>query len=421
MRYSQILSYLSYEEATHMRILSKTWLQAWLTHPKLEFTFDFHKGNMKIVDKVMERYGETKIPIDKFELWMFSSKSRCGEVFPLIDKWIDIALQNGAKDLVYRDTSSTDPLYPLPIFTILAAKSLTKLVLTRCDLMHLSLPGGVVNCNSLRELSLLQTLLTSCPLIVNFIIEHCTELKKIELLTLQKIKSQFLESLKLDYASKGPERFNIGSQSLKDFKIKNCEGIEEIDAPNLLSFEYTEGQIPKLETAKKSSQLMHTKIVFYCWNNLDAAWFCKLRNFLSNWTSCSKVFLYFSEFNEINTKELKLHHRVSTPQVDVLDIASLRPSRECATFLDALLWSCHPKKLKLRSTAKMISYFIDRLTYMKNSSHSTSHESKSWHSQLKEVKAYTFDGENRRVELRSGDRAIRTLTESVTVCFLLDW
>ncbi|XP_070040698.1 putative F-box protein At1g49610 [Nicotiana tomentosiformis] len=185
----KILSYLSYEEATHMRILSKTWLQAWLTHPKLEFTFDFHKGNMKIVDKVMERYGETKIPIDKFELWMFSSKSRCGEVFPLIDKWIDIALQNGAKDLVYRDTSSTDPLYPLPIFTILAAKSLTKLVLTRCDLMHLSLPGGVVNCNSLRELSLLQTLLTSCPLIVNFIIEHCTELKKIELLTLQKIKS----------------------------------------------------------------------------------------------------------------------------------------------------------------------------------------------------------------------------------------
>nr|XP_009596532.1 putative F-box/LRR-repeat protein At3g59230 [Nicotiana tomentosiformis] len=402
----KILSYLSYEEATHMRILSKTWLQAWLTHPKLEFTFDFHKGNMKIVDKVMERYGETKIPIDKFELWMFSSKSRCGEVFPLIDKWIDIALQNGAKDLVYRDTSSTDPLYPLPIFTILAAKSLTKLVLTRCDLMHLSLPEStmldVVDCPNLKSLELSHARISQ-------VLEHLIS------------RSQFLESLKLDYASKGPERFNIGSQSLKDFKIKNCEGIEEIDAPNLLSFEYTEGQIPKLETAKKSSQLMHTKIVFYCWNNLDAAWFCKLRNFLSNWTSCSKVFLYFSEFNEINTKELKLHHRVSTPQVDVLDIASLRPSRECATFLDALLWSCHPKKLKLRSTAKMISYFIDRLTYMKNSSHSTSHESKSWHSQLKEVKAYTFDGENRRVELRSGDRAIRTLTESVTVCFLLDW
>lgn len=67
---------------------------------------------MKIVDKVMERYGETKIPLEKFEFWMFSSKSRCDEVFLLIDKWIEIALQNGVKDLVYRDTSSTDPLYP---------------------------------------------------------------------------------------------------------------------------------------------------------------------------------------------------------------------------------------------------------------------------------------------------------------------
>ncbi|MCD7469098.1 hypothetical protein HAX54_007891 [Datura stramonium] len=136
-----------------MSILSKAWLQAWITHPNLVFKANFHKGKMKIVEKIMERYRERKTPIDRFEFWMFSSESRSREVFKLIDKWIDTALHNGIKDLVYRDTSSLSLLYPPPIFTILEVKSLTKLVLTRCDLMRLSLPSGVVKCDSLRELS----------------------------------------------------------------------------------------------------------------------------------------------------------------------------------------------------------------------------------------------------------------------------
>ncbi|KAM3248680.1 hypothetical protein P3L10_010449 [Capsicum annuum] len=176
---------------------------------------------------------------------------------------------------------------------------------------------GVVKCDSLRELSLiivhlnenmLQTLLSSCPLIVNFLIQHCNELKKIELLNLQKIKSvsifishnqcvkiqastlehlayfgdskestvldvvecqnlkslelshvkisevmepfisgsEFLESLTLDRVSKGLGRFNIcEKQLLKDLKIKECKGIGEIDAPNSVSLEYTTNQIPE--------------------------------------------------------------------------------------------------------------------------------------------------------------------------------
>ncbi|XP_059310434.1 uncharacterized protein LOC132061805 [Lycium ferocissimum] len=442
----------------------------------------------------MERYKERKIPIDMFEFWMFPLKSPSREVFPLIDKWIDTALQNGVKDLVYRYISSSNPLYPVPIFTILASKSLIKLVLARCDLRHLALPSGVVKCDSLRELSvsvvrldenMLQTLLASCPLIENFIIELCTELKKIELLNLQKIKSvsiwirrdqhvkiqaptlehlsyfgdlkestvldvvecqnlkslklsharisgvlehlisrsKFLESLTLDRVSKGLGRFNICEKLLlKDLKIKRCEGIGELDAPNLVSLEYVGSQIPELEIAKKSSQLKHTKIVLYNWNNLNVAWFRKFRNFLSNWTSCSKVSLCFSKCNEINSKELQLHHGIATPQVDVLEIDFKRSSRECPTFVDALLWSCHPRKLELISIGKMTTCFIDRLMYIKSSGGYTSHGSKPWHSQLKEVKAYTFDQKNKqRVELRSEDLAIRNRTERVKVYFLLDW
>ncbi|KAM3356904.1 hypothetical protein P3S68_023618 [Capsicum galapagoense] len=73
------------------------------------------KGNMKTVDTIMERYRDGKIPIVKFEI-AYSGSSR--KVFSLIDKWIDIALQNGVK---YLDV--TVPNYSLSTSTILAAKS----------------------------------------------------------------------------------------------------------------------------------------------------------------------------------------------------------------------------------------------------------------------------------------------------------
>uniref|UniRef100_A0A1S4DDH7 F-box/FBD/LRR-repeat protein At2g26030-like n=1 Tax=Nicotiana tabacum TaxID=4097 RepID=A0A1S4DDH7_TOBAC len=188
----KILSYLNYEEAAKMSILSKTWLQAWLTLPYLKFIVVSRK-EINIVDKIMERYSDYKIPIVKFEFSNFSGYYY-REVFSLIDKWHEIALRHGVKDLLYRGTSS----YPLPISTILAAKSLRELILTRCNLMGISSCGVVTNCNSLRKLSLsnvsldknmLQTLLTSCPLIVAFILDFCSGLEKIELRNLQKIKS----------------------------------------------------------------------------------------------------------------------------------------------------------------------------------------------------------------------------------------
>lgn len=61
-----------------------------------------------------------------------------------------------------------------------------------------SLSSSLANCDSLRKLSLsyvrldeqmLQALLTSCPFIISFTLEHCGGLTKIELRNLQKIRS----------------------------------------------------------------------------------------------------------------------------------------------------------------------------------------------------------------------------------------
>lgn len=62
----------------------KTWPHAWLTHPYLEFTVDNYY-NMRELDKIMERYGDRKIPIHKFVFFNFYSHSSL-QLFPPIDK-----------------------------------------------------------------------------------------------------------------------------------------------------------------------------------------------------------------------------------------------------------------------------------------------------------------------------------------------
>ncbi|XP_059310031.1 putative F-box/LRR-repeat protein At4g00320 [Lycium ferocissimum] len=403
----KILCYLSYKEAANKSILSKTWLQAWLSLPDLKFAAAYFKGNTKVVDNIMERYRVRKIPIEKFEL------SYSGFSFPLIYKWLYSALQNGIKEVVVRDTRDfflSFP-FPFPIFKVLAAKSLRELVLSGCDLICVSLSSGVSNCHSLRKLSLsmvrlddnmLQTLLNSCPLIVSFILEYCYGLEKIELFNLQKIKSQ----------------------SLKVLEIRDCKGIGEIDSSNLVSLEYMGNKIPELKMASESSQLKNSKIFLKCFKNLNAAWFCKLRKFLSNSISWSQVSLYFSKCKKIDMKDLQLHHGVATPQVDVLNVDFTWRIGESPTFVDALLWSCHPRRLNLCSTRVTFTCFVNRLMYMKNLSHSPSHENEPWHSQLKEVKVYKLDKKSQSwypVELKSGELSIKTVSEREKYFFLLDW
>ncbi|WMV47119.1 hypothetical protein MTR67_040504 [Solanum verrucosum] len=393
----KILCLISFKEATKMSILSKTWLQAWSTLPNLEFFVNCWRGweaHINIVDTTMERYVKRKIPIQKFELSEIFADSP--QLFPLIDKWLLIALQNGVKQLVLHFTA-----YPAPILTILTAKSLSELVLHGCALMPVSLSSGVVSCNSLRKISLsyvtldenmLQTLLNSCPFIVSFILEYCSGL------TMKLIK--------------------IKSDSLKVLKIHQYCGIWEIDAPDLVSLDYTGNEIPELNIVRESSQLENSKIILHCISRLNTAWFCKLRKFLSNSSSWSEVSLCLFKCDEINMTDLQMDHIGSSGGVDVLNLNMLLMDEiiECPTFVDALLWSCHPGRLNLISIdIETVTRFIDRLMYMKNLSHSTSHASTPWNSQLKDVKA--FDGNNQLLQLGSEELAKRIME----TYFILDW
>ncbi|KAG5587541.1 hypothetical protein H5410_047975 [Solanum commersonii] len=222
----KILCFLSFKEATRMSIISKTWLQARSTLSNLKFRVEYSKCDLKI---------------DHHSFF-----DNCREVlaFPLVDKWLDIALTNGVEDLDLYLTS-----HPLLILSILSVNSLRELVMQCCTILLVSLSSVVVNCSSLRKLSLsfvsldenmLQTLLNSCPLIESFIFEYCWGLETSELVNLQKIKSVYLKVLEIRY----------------------CGGLWEIDAPNLVSLDYTWSQIPQLKI--ESRQLKHSKITLQC-------------------------------------------------------------------------------------------------------------------------------------------------------------
>ncbi|KAG5584539.1 hypothetical protein H5410_044973 [Solanum commersonii] len=237
----KIFSYLSHEDAANSSLLSKTWLQAWLTQPSLKFKVEYGKGNnnRKIVDKIMERYKEEKYPIDKFELDITSSPYHHALAFPRIDNWLDIALQNGVQDVVCKVDV---PSYPFPISAFLASKSLRELVLT--------------------DHNVLQTLVNCCPLMV----EKCSLLTKIELRNLQNIKSL---DIRFNFVyGELHERFNIcrSSQSLKVLTIDGCKDIGEIDASNLVSFDY--------EITNVSNQLKNSQTYLSCYDDSsDEEWF----------------------------------------------------------------------------------------------------------------------------------------------------
>ncbi|KAH0693544.1 hypothetical protein KY285_020641 [Solanum tuberosum] len=456
----KIVSYLSFEDAAKMSILSKTWLRSWFTHPNIEFTYPYSGRNLELMDTIMNRYRDEKIPIDKFEL----SYSFYSQVSQPIDKWFYIALQNGVKYVFFKGLD-----YSWSIFTILTAKSLTELVLECCTLMPISFSSGVTNCNSLRKLSLtrvkldedmLQTLLNCCPLIVSFIFDQCWGLEKIELLNLGKIKSisiktrrrdqlvkiqaPTLEHLTYDGCLLGKldivEYQNLKSldishmkisdgflqniiSALKDLKIQSCKGEEEIDSSNLESLEYTGYKIPKLKVAR---QLKHLIFNHYCSGSLKAAWFYNLRKFLSNSTSCPQVSFWFSQCNEINLTDLQLHHGVATPKVDVLNVDCTWRNGECPTFLDALLWSCHPRRLNILSTSATFKCFINRLIYMKNIYMKNLCQYSPWHGQLelKGAQVYIFD-DNTSESWHSVELNREELSPDMPFygeySFLLDW
>ncbi|KAK4731878.1 hypothetical protein R3W88_024866 [Solanum pinnatisectum] len=214
-----------------------------------------------------------------------------------------------------------------------------------------------------------KTLLNSCPFIASFIVENCSGMKVL------KIKSDSLKVLKIH---------------------QYCEC--DIDAPNLVSLDYRGGEIPELNIARESSLLKNSKIIFSC-----------LPIFSSLNTHGFIISICLFKCDEINMADLQMDHIGSTGWVDVLNLNMLMMSQiiECPTFVDALLWSCHPGRLNLISIdIETVTCLIDRLMCRKNSD------------QLNDIKA--FDVKNQSLQLGSEELAKR-ITEGEQLYFILDW
>lgn len=67
-----------------------------VTLSTLKFKTDGCRYQLKNIDQILKRYRETKIPIEKFDLLNYSDS---GGVYPMIDKWLDVALKNGVQDV----------------------------------------------------------------------------------------------------------------------------------------------------------------------------------------------------------------------------------------------------------------------------------------------------------------------------------
>ncbi|XP_049374359.1 putative F-box/LRR-repeat protein At5g02700 [Solanum verrucosum] len=296
----KILSYLSLTDATRLSILSKTWLQACSTLPNLEFTVKY-RNNLKIVDNIMERYRDEKIPIEKFELSDFSYLRL---VFPMFDKWLDIALQNDVKHIVFGVPSYTS--YPLPIFKIFASKSLRELVLRGSNLKHVSLSSGVVKCNSLRKLTLsdvvldenmLQTLLSSCPFIVSFIFDNCYGLKKIELLNnLQKIKLVLIWKA-------GNQLVKIQAPTLEHLSYvtqpETSPKLDIVDAPNLVSLVYEGNLVPTIFVDAKLPWSCHPRRLLLESNGTTIGYVMDRLMYMKSSSQLKEVKVYRFDWGEV--------------------------------------------------------------------------------------------------------------------------
>ncbi|MCD9560577.1 hypothetical protein HAX54_019294 [Datura stramonium] len=165
---------------------------------------------------------------------------------------------------------------------------------------------------------------------------------------------------------------------LKFLAIEHRKGFWEIDAPNLVSLRYEGDQIPELKIAKESGQLKNSRIGLHSLKNLNAAWFGELKKFLSYSTSWSLVSLRFELCNEINRKDLELHHTVATPEVEILS-SIYRVTRQIPEAC-----GCFAMELSSLETLPKINYCND---YLFHGSFNVYEEFKSFYFSWKQASA----------------------------------
>nr|XP_033514180.1 putative F-box/LRR-repeat protein At5g02930 [Nicotiana tomentosiformis] len=227
-----ILSRLSTKTAAQTSVLSKPWLKACSTNPKLSFDeSDFkrqHGKFLKIVDDTLEKYHREKLLVSNVKLCIFfSDQTDCDGI---VDKWLDIIAKKKVSQvslLVKSISGLFSERYNLSADSIFAMESLQQLELNQCKILKLKsilFEDSKIKCRNLKSLSLcyvtvsestLDTLISCCgPHLMMISFQHCTGFSCIRVSNLPNLLS-----------------LNILCCPIEEVHI--------VDAPKLLSFEYT--------------------------------------------------------------------------------------------------------------------------------------------------------------------------------------
>lgn len=139
-----------------------------------------NKEHLEYLDKALKRVRELLLPIKVLRLCTKSSED---ELIACIDQWIGLASRYLQKLIL--GFGGKEAVYSLPQ-TIIAAKSLTYLILTNCRLDQPLFRNTCLKFSNLRELSLafvfideqvIQNFTRSCPLIEILSLRRCSGLK----------------------------------------------------------------------------------------------------------------------------------------------------------------------------------------------------------------------------------------------------
>ncbi|KAK6161544.1 hypothetical protein DH2020_004925 [Rehmannia glutinosa] len=393
-----IQSFLSVKQAAQTSILSKSWHNSWLTSPNLDFDernflnrcyespqSQIADGFSEFAKKTMERYQKLNLKIEKFRLWMKSTKvDRNSLANELILKALKMCVNN--LDLEFHSPTET---FVLPD-EVLGAETLIRLSVIGCKIDRRV--DGKVSCSRLKFLSLRRVyigddvvwdIISSCPLIEKFLLSECQCLINIEtpivarwmnkVLALKSplmksrefhnLKSLFLDRIHID-DNLFSRDFSLKFPCLVELTLRRCNGnigieisspslecisLEQMmmfkvkfDVPNIHEFKFSGSTFPFVYFSSVSREWLSEISIWHSCQHLGASWFLKLKRFLTR-LSQSKIslsILFFSEMHIGNVEDIR---GLPRPVVENLMLSIHSSSSVCSALLDGLFWSFRPK------------------------------------------------------------------------------
>ncbi|XP_057771919.1 uncharacterized protein LOC130991624 isoform X3 [Salvia miltiorrhiza] len=373
-----IQSFLSEEEAARTTLISKSWYNAWLTHPVLVL-----RNLGRRSSATMRRYQDSNLKIESFRLKLQRCTSR-GE--PLAHRLVVDAMKLGATDLnlEFKPTTFVPTTFVLPA-EVLGSETLLRLSVSGCVI-----DGNVVNCSMLKSLSLdnvalksaaMLRIMTSCcnsieelslsnSCISNhrrllsgmkvhqllFLKRHRILLSGEDLPELHKLKRLYLETVAVDNSffhdleSRLPcledmslvrcycTAIRVKSSSLQRISIVQRDASKlELEVPNLAVFSYSGGSVPWFISIKARDECeSHISMEFD--HFLTSSWYLCLHKLLTQ-LSPSRINLTIN----IGLRARSVNDTRVVGKPVAVENLRIETKYDAACFLQCLFRICRPK------------------------------------------------------------------------------